>query len=123
MAAHPISWNDKSVDPGWKALCTELEGTVIAVARKFVRVNRPHLSFTEVHDLAQLVDLAQEHLPLDPRLVDFATQCLNEVAERAARTGFRPKYFDDYHCLDAMWEASVHRMSKPPTLHEATHRA
>ena len=109
---------DSSVDPDWKALCTELEGAVIAVARKFVRADRPHLSFTEVHDLAQLVDLAQEHLPMDPRLVDFAKQCLAEVAERAARTGFRPKYFDDYRCLESLWEVSVHHRSRPPTVHD-----
>jgi hypothetical protein len=101
--------SEDSVDVAWRAVCAELEATARGVAGKFVRSADAHLSFTEVHDLAQLVDLADDGLVLDARLVEFATQCLVEVADRAARTGFRPKYFGDYRCLEALWEACARR--------------
>jgi hypothetical protein len=101
--------NENSVDAAWSALCAELEATAKTVARKFAQNEQAHLSFTEVHDLAQLVDLADDGLPLDARLVDFATQCLMQVAERAVLTRFRPNYFSEYKCLNALWEASTDR--------------
>ena len=104
-----------SVDAAWGAVCAQLEATAMIVARKFARVVQPHLSYTEVHDLAQLVDLADEGQPMDGRLVEFATQCLAQVAERAVRTRFRPKYFSDYRCLNALWEASARRAIGPAT--------
>jgi hypothetical protein len=108
---------ENSVDAAWSALCAELEATVSGVAARFAQAENAHLSFTEVHDLAQLVDLAEDGLPLDLRLVDFATQCLVQVAERAARTRFRPNYFSEYKCLDALWEeASAHRKHNPSTV-------
>jgi hypothetical protein len=112
------TYMENSVDAAWSALCSELEATVSAVAARFAQTENAHLSFTEVHDLAQLVDLAEDGLPMDLRLVDFATQCLMQVVERAIRTRFRPNYFSEYKCLNALWgEASAERKRKPPTVH------
>jgi hypothetical protein len=103
------------VDAAWAAVCAQLEASAVAVVRKFTRTPQAHLSFTEVHDLAQLVDLAWDGQPLDPDLVEFATQRLVQVAERAARTHFRPKYFSDYKCLEALWAASAVHERRPMT--------
>jgi hypothetical protein len=108
-----VALTDNSVDDAWSALCTQLEATASNIAAKFAQTGQPHLSFTEVHDLAQLVDLAEEGLPLDTRLVYFATQCLMQVAERAVLTRYRPNYFREYRCLSAFWEASAGRTREP----------
>jgi hypothetical protein len=106
-------FNEKSVEAAWDAFCAELEGTARTVAGKFAQTEQAHLSFSEVHQLAQLVDLAEDGQHLDSRLVGFAAQCLMQVVRRAARTGFRPKYFSDYRCLNALWkEASARRRSR-----------
>lgn len=104
---------ENSVDVAWKAVCAELEATARTVARRFTQTEHAHLSFTEVHDLAQLVDLAEDGLPLDRRLVEFATQCLTQVAERAVLTRFRPNYFSEYKCLNALWEEGANRKREP----------
>lgn len=109
---------EDSVEAGWSALCAQLEASVVAVMRKFARTRQAHLSFSEVHDLAQLVDLAWEGQRLDPGLVEFATRHLVQVAERAARTHFRPKYFGEYKCLEALWDSSSARGRRPATQHE-----
>jgi hypothetical protein len=106
---------EDSDDSAWGALCAELEATVSTVAGRFAQTTQAHLSFTEVHDLAQLVDLADEGLPLDGHLVDFAMQCLMQVVARAVRTRFRPNYFSEYRCLSSLWEASASRRRKPAT--------
>jgi hypothetical protein len=107
--------SEDSDDSAWSALCAELEATVSNVAGRFAQATQAHLSFTEVHDLAQLVDLADEGLPLDGQLVDFAMQCLMQVVERAVRTRFRPNYFSEYRCLSSLWQASAGRRRKPAT--------
>jgi hypothetical protein len=109
-----------SVDAAWNALCADLEATARVVAGKFARTAQAHLSYTEVHELAQLVDLADDGQPLDGRLVEFAMQCLAQVADRAVRTRFRPKYFSDYRCLNALWEASARRRHRPASLRPQT---
>ena len=99
---------EQSIDAAWRALCSELEATARAVAGRFAETSQAHLSYTEVHQLAQLVDLAEDGQIPENRLVRFATQCLMQVAGRAVRTRFRPKYFSDYRCLKALWqEASL----------------
>ena len=114
------AYSENSVDAAWSALCAELEATVSGVATRFAQAENAHLSYTEVHDLAQLVDLAEGGLPLDLRLVDFATQCLVQVAERAVRTRFRPNYFSEYKCLNDLWEeASAQYRHRPATMQYA----
>ncbi|HEX4583592.1 MAG TPA: hypothetical protein VH183_02100 [Burkholderiaceae bacterium] len=111
-----LTTSDNSVDAAWGALCAELEATVMTVASKFARTAQAHLSFTEVHHLAELVDLAEDGQPLNGRLVEFATQCLTQVVERAVRTRFRPKYFSEHRCLNTLWEqASGNRRRRPAT--------
>jgi hypothetical protein len=113
------AYGENSVEAAWSAFCAELEATVRTVAAKFAQATQAHLSFTEVHHLAQLVDLAQDGQPVDRRLVEFATQCLMQVAGRAVQTQFRPKYFDDYRCLNALWEqASANRESRLAMTHD-----
>jgi hypothetical protein len=111
-----LTYSDNSVDAAWGAFCAELEATVRTVATKFARTAQAHLSFTEVHHLAELVDLAEDGQPLDRRLVQFATQCLAQVVDRAVRTRFRPKYFSEHRCLNTLWEqASDHRKRRLAT--------
>jgi hypothetical protein len=95
---------EESVDTAWRAFCAELEATARAVAGRFAQASQAHLSFTEVHQLAQLVDLAKDGQLPENRFVKFATQCLMQVAGRAVRTRFRPKYFNEYRCLNALWD-------------------
>jgi hypothetical protein len=95
---------EESVDAAWHAFCAELEATARAVAGRFAQASQAHLSFTEVHQLAQLVDLARDGQLPQSRFVKFATQCLMQVAGRAVRTRFRPKYFNEYRCLNALWD-------------------
>jgi hypothetical protein len=109
------AYSESSDDSAWDALCSELEATASTVAARFAEIENAHLSFSEVHDLAQLVDLADEGLPLDASLVDFAMQCLMQVVDRAVRTRFRPNYFSEYRCLGSLWEVAVNRRRKPAT--------
>ena len=100
--------SEETVDAAWRAFCAELEATARAVASRFAETSQAHLSYTEVHHLAQMVDLAEDGQFPENRLVGFATECLMQVAGRAVRTRFRPKYFNDYRCLNTLWqEASL----------------